>query len=84
MSPAPQYAFQSEYNAPTSPPMGAYTHDAKYEANGGAAELGGGSHEIAPAAPAAPGSPPVDATQGTHAAELSASDIRPVHTDRLQ
>lgn len=72
-SPAPQYGFQqSAYNATAnSPPPGTYSHDAKYE--GGAAELGGDSTGVAPAAP---GSPQPNLAPTSQAAELSGADAQ--------
>ncbi|CAO2649942.1 Nn.00g012340.m01.CDS01 [Neocucurbitaria sp. VM-36] len=74
-SPAPQYAVPAQYNnAPGSPPpQQAYQSDVKYgyagAPAGGAAELGGNSSGIAPAAPAAPTSPGAAPSQ-VQAAEL--------------
>lgn len=67
-SPAPQYGFQSAYNATADPQSGAYTHDTKYEGIGGAAELGGNDNGIAGATPSAPGSPlPISELNGVDA-----------------
>lgn len=80
MSPAPQYGFQSAYNNTANSPPGTYTHDAKYEGTSGAAELGGGSDRIAPAASTSPLPTTAPTSQ---AAELSGVDTRP-HDEELR
>lgn len=84
MSPAPQYGFQSAYNATAYPLPGSHTHDAKYEATGGAAELGGDSNGAATAVSSAPGSPPPDAAPNSQAAELSGADAKSGHRNKPQ
>lgn len=70
-SPAPQYGFQSAYNATANPqPLGTDTSDAKYEDADRAAELGGETAKNASPAPIAPSSPTLHAGTATQAAEL--------------
>ncbi|KAJ8108212.1 hypothetical protein OPT61_g8333 [Boeremia exigua] len=80
MSPAPQYGFQPAYNTTANSPPGVYPQDTKYEANGGAAELAGGSAPAAssvPGSPGIPGSPQPQVAPVSHVAELSGSDATP-------
>jgi LPXTG-motif cell wall-anchored protein len=82
MSPAPQYGSQPPYSAPASPPPpGIYTNDVKHGYSGGAAELGGETSELTPAAPVSPGSPPAHPAPTTQAAELGGGDMS--HTEGL-
>lgn len=63
-SPAPQYGFQSAYNATANPqPLGANASDAKYENAGGAAELGGETSGNTSTAPIISGSPTTQAAE---------------------
>ncbi len=82
LSPAPQYGFQSAYNATANSPPGVYPQDTKYEADGGAVELGGGSAVAAPAAPSAPASPQPEAAPVSHVAELSGTNMHPGHSEQ--
>ncbi|KAJ4991221.1 hypothetical protein SVAN01_03349 [Stagonosporopsis vannaccii] len=84
MSPAPQYDFQSAYNANSNPPSGLYANDVKFGATGGAAELGGDSTGILPASSSVPASPRPDAVPTANVAELSGTDTAPGHPAKPQ
>lgn len=82
MSPAPQYEFQSAYNANANQPPAPYASDVKFEATGGAAELGGDSTGIAPASSSVPASPRPDAAPIANVAELGGLAMAPGHPTR--
>lgn len=86
MSPAPQYGFQSAYDATANPPPGPYTNDVKFGATGGAAELGGNDAGIAHAPTSVPSSPPPppDTAPTSPVAELSGNDTTSGHPTRPQ